>query len=320
MIIVTGGAGMIGSNLIKALNLSGEKEIILVDDLTNGQKVSNISDLIIQDYIDKDNFIEQISSGEFFQDAKIVFHLGACSATTNWDGKYLMQNNYEYSKRLLKWSQKNYVPFIYRSSASVYGLGINGFEEKVCCENPINMYAYSKFLFDQYVRRIFKNKTSQIVGLRYFNVYGPREQHKISMASTIYHFNAQIEKFNKCQLFRGIDGFANGEQKRDFVYVKDCVSVKLWFMKNIQKSGIFNVGTGKSHTFNEVAESVIKWHKDNFNKFGEIEYIDFPKHLLGSYQSFTKANINNLRNSGYKDTFMDISQGVCEYLNNYYNK
>ena len=315
MIIVTGGAGMIGSNLIKALNSSGEENIILVDDLTNGKKVVNISDLKIYDFIDKNSFIEKIINDKYFEDSKIIFHLGACSATTNWDGRYLMENNYEYSKILLNWSQRKKIPFIYASSASVYGLGINGFEEKLLCEDPINMYAYSKFLFDQYVRRIYQKRTTQIVGLRYFNVYGPREQHKNSMASTIYHFNNQIEKFSKCKLFVGIDGYKNGEQKRDFVYVKDCVAVKIWLMENKSVSGIFNVGTGKTHTFNEVAESVINWHKKNFNTHGQIEYIDFPNHLVGSYQSFTKANINNLRDSGYKDSFMDVSQGVSDYLN-----
>jgi ADP-L-glycero-D-manno-heptose 6-epimerase len=218
-------------------------------------------------------------------------------------------NNYDYSKRLLHHCIEKNIPFIYASSASVYGTGKQGFRVDRSCEHPINMYAYSKFQFDQYVRQILPETTSPIVGLRYFNVYGPREQHKGAMSSTAFHFNRQIIEQKKAKLFEGCDGFANGEQQRDFVYVDDVVDVNLWFMDYPGQRGIYNVGTGKAETFNAVAQAVIAWHKQ-----GSIEYIPFPEHLQGAYQSYTQADISGLRQAGYDKDFLDVKQGVGSYL------
>jgi ADP-L-glycero-D-manno-heptose 6-epimerase len=309
MIIVTGGAGFIGSNLIHALNKRGETNILLVDNLSNGRKMHNIADLDIADYMDKSEFIERIESPNFLTNARAVFHQGACSATTEWDGQYVMMNNYDYSKRLLRGCTAKKVPFIYASSASVYGTGKHGFRVKRECEHPINMYAYSKFQFDQYVRLLLPQTTSQIVGFRYFNVYGPREQHKGAMSSTAFHFNNQVITQKKAKLFEGCDGFANGEQKRDFVYVDDVVDVNLWFMDHPAQRGIYNVGTGKAEPFNAIAQAVIAWHKG-----GSIEYIPFPEHLQGAYQSYTQADISELRQAGYDKEFLDVQQGVKKYL------
>ncbi|MEQ1486573.1 ADP-glyceromanno-heptose 6-epimerase [Methyloglobulus sp.] len=309
MIVVTGGAGFIGSNLIQALNRRGENNILLVDNLTDGRKMQNIADLNIADYIDKTQFIEKIDSPGFFNSIQAVFHQGACSATTEWDGQYVMMNNYDYSKRLLHRCIQSNIPFIYASSASVYGTGKQGFRVDRSCERPINMYAYSKFQFDQYVRQILPETTNPVVGLRYFNVYGPREQHKGAMGSTVFHFNRQIIEQKKAKLFEGCDGFANGEQLRDFVYVDDVVDVNVWFMDHPGQRGIYNVGTGKAETFNAVAQAVIAWHKQ-----GSIEYITFPERLQGAYQSYTQADISGLRQAGYDKDFLDVKQGVGRYL------
>lgn len=309
MIIVTGGAGFIGSNLIHALNQRGETGIFLADNLANGKKMHNLADLNIADYADKNDLLTLVEKPDFLTKVKAVFHQGACSSTTEWDGKYVMANNYEYSKRLLHFCLAHSIPYIYASSASVYGMGKSGFSIDRQCERPINMYAYSKFLFDQYVRQILPEAKSQIVGLRYFNVYGPREQHKGSMSSTAFHFNRQVIETGKAKLFEGCDGFADGEQKRDFVYVGDVVDVNLWFLDHPNKSGIFNVGTGKAESFNAVAQAVIGWHGK-----GEIEYIPFPGHLKGSYQSYTQADISGLRQVGYEQTFLNVNLGVNKYL------
>jgi ADP-L-glycero-D-manno-heptose 6-epimerase len=309
MIIVTGGAGFIGSNLIRALNERGERNILLVDHLVNGRKMHNIADLEIADYMDKTQFIEKIESPAFLNDVQAVFHEGACSATTEWDGQYVMMNNYDYSKRLLHWCIEKNIAFIYASSASVYGNGKHGFRVERSCEHPINMYAYSKFQFDQYVRHLLAETKSPIAGFRYFNVYGPREQHKGAMSSTAFHFNRQVSEQKKAQLFEGCDGLANGEQKRDFVHVDDVVNVNLWFLEHPEQRGIYNVGTGKAETFNTVAQTVIDWHKE-----GCIEYIAFPEHLKGVYQSYTQADISGLRQAGYSNDFLSVKQGVTKYL------
>ena len=205
---------------------------------------------------------------------------------------------------------------MFASSASVYGFGKNGFKENSSCEKPINPYAFSKFCFDNYLRKIIPKANSQIVSLRYFNVYGPREKHKDKMASTILHFHNQIKESNDCKLFKGTYGYKDGEQMRDFIFVEDCVDVNIWFMQNKLKSGIFNVGTGEARTFNSVAENVLKWHKAQNNNFnGKIEYINFPEELKGSYQNYTKANLNNLRTIGYKNNFHSIEKGVLKYIN-----
>jgi ADP-L-glycero-D-manno-heptose 6-epimerase len=315
MIIVTGGAGFIGSNLIRTLNGRGEKNILLVDHLANGRKMHNIADLDIADYMDKAHFLEKTASPNFLNGIQAVFHQGACSATTEWDGQYVMMNNYDYSKRLLQCCAEKNIPFIYASSASVYGTGEHGFRVDRSCEHPINMYAYSKFQFDQYVRQVLPEIKSTVVGLRYFNVYGPNEQHKGSMSSTAFHFNRQIIEHKKAKLFAGCDGYADGEQKRDFVYVDDVVDVNLWFMDNPGQRGIYNVGTGTAETFNTMAQAVIAWHQE-----GSIEYIPFPEHLQGAYQSYTQADISGLRQAGYHKDFLNVKQGIPKYLDHLNSK
>ena len=307
MIIVTGGAGFIGSNIVKSLNDRGHDNILVVDDLSDGTKFKNLSDLEIADYLDKDDFIARIRAGENFS-ASAIFHEGACSSTTEWDGRFIMDINYEYSKTLLHYCLQHDMQYLYASSASVYGSG-SVFSEKREHEEPLNMYGYSKFLFDQYVRRILPKAKSQIVGFRYFNVYGPREQHKGSMASVAFHFNNQIRDGGNVRLFEGCDGYGNGEQRRDFVYVGDVCDVNLWFLDHPDKSGIFNLGTGHSQSFNDVANAVINYHGK-----GEIEYIPFPENLKGRYQSFTEADISAARAAGYDAPFKSVEEGVKLYM------
>ena len=308
MIIVTGGAGFIGSNIVAGLNEAGHDDIIVVDDLSDGTKFVNIADLQIADYIDKDDFLTCIEVGEKIARPTAIFHQGACSDTTEWDGRIMLGDNYDYSKRLLNYSLKHKIPFLYASSASVYGDG-TVFHEDPVNERPLNLYAYSKFLFDQYVRRSLPDAASQIVGLRYFNVYGPREQHKGKMASVAYHFDGQVRESGTVRLFEGCGKYGNGEQRRDFVYVADVIAVNLWFYENPKVSGIFNLGTGRSQTFNDVANAVIKFHKR-----GNIEYIPFPPELEGRYQSFTQADISALRAAGYGESFRDVEEGVSNYM------
>lgn len=309
MIIVTGGAGFIGSNIVKGLNKRGIKNIMVVDDLSDGTKFTNLVECEIQDYVDKNDFLQRIQKRDHFgQDIEAIFHEGACSTTTEWDGRFMMQNNYEYSKEVLHYCLERGINFLYASSAAVYGDG-KIFKEELSFEKPLNVYGYSKFLFDQYVRRIFAQASSQIVGFRYFNVYGPNEQHKGSMASVAFHLNQQLPKTSIVKLFEGCDGFGNGEQRRDFVYVDDVVDVNLWFFDNPHQSGIYNVGTGASQSFNDVAKAVIAWHKT-----GKIEYIPFPEHLKGRYQSFTQADISMLRKAGYERPFKTVEEGVKAYL------
>lgn len=306
MIIVTGGAGFIGSRLIKALNQLGRTDILVVDDLTNGKQCLNLADLEIMDYIDKADLFEYLDFPE--QDIEVIFHQGACSATTEWNGQYLMKNNYEYSKQLLHYCLDEQVPLIYASSASVYGDG-QVFVEQRSNEKPLNMYAYSKFLFDQYVRRHLEEASAKVIGLRYFNVYGPGEAHKGSMASVVFHFNESLKAQNELKLFEGSDGYAAGEQRRDFIYVDDVVAVNLWAWQEARNSGIFNCGTGESASFNTLAHSVIDWHQR-----GAITYVPFPEHLKGAYQSFTEADISALRQAGYTRPFLSVPQGVKAYL------
>lgn len=309
MIVVTGGAGFIGSNLVKKLNLMGFDNILVVDDLTDGTKFANLVDCNILDYMDKDVFLHKIIAEEFFSEAiEVIFHQGACSNTTEWNGKYVMENNYECSKILLHYCANNYIPFIYASSASVYGDN-KIFQENIQNEKPLNVYGYSKFLFDQYVRRNLTQFKNQIVGLRYFNVYGPREQHKNKMASVAYHLNNQLQQNGKIKLFVGSDGFANGEQRRDFIYVDDVVEVILWFWTNKDKTGIFNLGTGQSASFNDVANAIISYYGK-----GEIEYIPFPKELEGRYQSYTQADMSELLALGCPIQFKPVNVGVKLYM------
>ena len=307
MIVVTGAAGFIGSNIVKALNDRGRNDVLAVDDLSDGRKIFNLADCEIIDYLDKDLFIEAITKSEFDGNIEAIFHQGACSTTTEWDGRFMMNNNYEYSKTLLHFCLEMKIQYIYASSASVYG-GSSEFIENREAEKPLNAYAYSKFLFDQYVRRL-GNTASQVVGLRYFNVYGPREQHKGGMASVAFHFNNQIKENGVCRLFEGYDGYDDGDQQRDFVFVGDVVKVNLWLLDNPQISDIFNCGTGRSQSFNDVATAVINYHKQ-----GKIEYIPFPDGLKGAYQSYTQADISRLRDAGFSEPFKTVEQAVPEYM------
>ncbi|MDH3646299.1 MAG: ADP-glyceromanno-heptose 6-epimerase [Gammaproteobacteria bacterium] len=309
MIVVTGGAGFIGSNIVKTLNDRGENDVIVVDDLSDGQKFSNLADLTIADYLDKDDFLDMASHGhDPAGRLRAVIHQGACTDTTEWNGRHMMRENFDYSKKLLHYCVERHIPFIYASSASVYGSG-PGFSEDPVHERPLNVYGYSKLLFDQYIRRHFHEADSQIVGLRYFNVYGPREAHKGGMASVAWHFNCQVSEQGEARLFVGSDGYEAGEQRRDFIYVADVAAVNLWFMDHPGQSGIFNVGTGASQSFNDVARAVIKWHGR-----GEIRYIAFPGDLVGRYQSYTQADVSALRNAGYREPFSTVERGIRTYL------
>ena len=308
MIIVTGGAGFIGSNLVKALNDKGIMDILVVDDLTDGVKFRNLVDCQVIDYLDKDDFLARVKQKKkFAEEIQAIFHQGACSSTTEWDGRYMMENNYTYSKELLHYCLSLKIPFIYASSAAVYGTGKNFMEAKEN-EAPVNIYGYSKYLFDEYVRRFVAGDESQVVGLRYFNVYGPREQHKGSMASVAWHLNQQIQASGNVRLFTGSGGYADGDQRRDFIHIDDVINVNLWMLEG-GHCGIVNVGTGASRSFNDVASAVISWHGK-----GEVEYIEFPEHLQGSYQSYTEADINSLRLMGYKNEFLSVEDGVKQYL------
>jgi ADP-L-glycero-D-manno-heptose 6-epimerase len=308
MIIVTGGAGFIASNLVKQLNNTySNMPITVVDDLTDGTKFKNIADCSIADYLDQNEFLDKLKENKIFSNLKAVFHQGACSVTTEWNGRFMMDNNYEYSKILLHYCLARKIPFIYASSAAIYGLGTI-FKEEPAYEKPVNVYAYSKYLFDQYVRSIFNEIKSQVVGLRYFNVYGPKEGHKGNMASVVLHADKQLKNTGVINLFEGTDGYANGEQLRDFVYVDDAVAVNLWFLES-KKNGIYNVGTGKCESFNTLAQAVI-----DFYGYGEIRYIPFPEHLRACYQNFTQADLSKLRNAGYQGTFRNVANGVEDYL------
>ncbi|MFP1730262.1 ADP-glyceromanno-heptose 6-epimerase [Lonsdalea quercina] len=303
MIIVTGGAGFIGSNIVKALNDQGYRDILVVDNLKDGTKFVNLADLDIADYIDKEDFIANIVAGDDLGDIEAIFHEGACSSTTEWDGKYMMDNNYQYSKEVLHYCLERSIPFLYASSAATYGGRSKDFVEERQFEQPLNVYGYSKFLFDQYVREILPHAGSQVCGFRYFNVYGPREGHKGSMASVAFHLNQQIHQGENPKLFSGSESF-----KRDFVYVADVAAVNLWFWKQ-GVSGIFNCGTGRAESFQAVADAVLEYHKT-----GSVEYIPFPEKLQGRYQSYTQADLTKLRAAGYGKPFHTVAEGVADYM------
>jgi len=321
--VVTGAAGFIGSNLVKALNGRGETNIIAVDNLSKADKFRNLADCEIADYLDKEDFIESLIDGDFDGEIRAVLHEGACSDTMETDGRYMMQNNYRYTLALLDHCQDEEVPFLYASSASVYGGG-GVFKESREYESPLNVYAYSKFLFDQVVRRRWEQRSAQIVGFRYFNVYGPREQHKGRMASVAYHFFNQYRADGCVKLFEGCDGYPNGGQRRDFVSVEDVVKVNLYFLDHPEKSGIFNLGTGDAQSFNDVAVAAINTLRAANNESvlspeqmlaqGIIRYIPFPDALRGKYQSYTQADIGALRAAGYAAPFLTVEQGTARYV------
>ena len=310
MLVITGGAGFIGSNIALGLNHAGRDDLIIVDDMTMAAKVGNLARIQFMDYIDKDDFRRALSAREpWTNEIDGVFHQGACTSTTEPDGRYVLSNNYGYSKDVLAFCQARRIPLIYASSAAVYG-DARTFREDADGHWPLNVYGLSKMLFDRHVRRLLdRGPAAQVVGLRYFNVYGPRETHKGSMASLVMQLDDQLESDGGLRLFGGSGSFAAGEQRRDFVYVKDVVDVVLWFFMHPDKAGIFNCGAGQSRTFNALAEQVIR-----FRGGGRVDYIPFPKSLVGRYQNFTEADLTLLRAAGYAGDFTSIERGIPEYL------
>ena len=326
--VVTGAAGFIGSNIVKALNERGVTKIIAVDNLSKAEKFKNLIDCEISDYIDKQDFIARIQAGHFDGEIEAIFHEGACSDTMETDGRYMMENNYRYSCILLDWCQDQDVQFLYASSAATYGAS-NVFKEERQYEGPLNVYGYSKFLFDQIVRqRLAKNPSSQIVGFRYFNVYGPRENHKGRMASVAFHNFNQFRADGKVKLFEGSHGYENGGQMRDFVFVGDVAKVNLFFLDHPEKSGIFNLGSGRAQSFNDVALAAVngclgsKSESENqsplslaqLREQGLLEYIAFPDALKGKYQAYTQADLTKLRDAGYDAPMATVEQGVAQYV------
>jgi ADP-L-glycero-D-manno-heptose 6-epimerase len=320
---VTGAAGFIGSNLVKALNKHGVTEIIAVDNLKEGDKFRNLVGCEIADYVDQEEFLERIAAGSFDGLLDAILHLGACSDTMETDGRYMMENNFRYSMDLLEFCQEEEVPFIYASSASVYGGG-RVFREGPAHEAPLNVYGYSKYLFDQVVRRRLHDLHAPVVGLRYFNVYGLNEAHKGRMASVAWHFFNQYRSAGKMRLFQGSGGFGDGEQRRDFVSVEDAVKVNLHFLEAKDVSGIFNVGTGRAQTFNDVAVATVNACRAaegeaaldlaELRRQGAIEYVPFPDALKGKYQSFTEADLTALRRTGYDAPFLSVEEGIGRYV------
>ena len=320
--IVTGAAGFIGSNLVKALNERGEGDIIAVDNLTRADKFKNLTDCEIADFIDKRDFLAQLAAGQFEGAIEAVLHQGACSDTMETDGRYMMENNYRYSVALLDYCQEEEVPLLYASSASVYGAG-TVFSESREFEAPLNVYGYSKFLFDQIVRRRLPDAANQIAGFRYFNVYGPNEAHKGRMASVAFHFFNQFQSEQRVKLFQGWEGYADGEQMRDFVSVEDVIDVNMHFLEQPDLSGIFNLGTGRAQSFNDVAVATINaclqaggrdaLTLEQMRAANMIEYIAFPEALKGKYQSYTEADTAALRRAGYTQPFLSVEEGVARY-------
>ncbi len=311
MIIVTGGAGFIGSNLVNQLNIENTHDILIVEESnTYTKKFENLKNLKYLDCIDKDTFIKEIQNSpqNYIDQTNCIFHLGACSKTTEPDREYIMNTNFEFSKNLLKFSSNNKIPLIYASSASVYGNGIK-FKEDPNNESFLNHYAESKLLFDKFYRENASKISSQVVGLRYFNVFGPRENHKEGMSSVVFHFYNQMKNNGEIKLFKGSHGYDDGEQRRDFICVEDTIKVKTWFQKHQNISGIYNVGTGTSRTFNDIANCVLTY----FGK-GEIKYVDFPENLINQYQAFTEADMTDLKSKGFNETFTTLEKGVKNYL------
>jgi ADP-L-glycero-D-manno-heptose 6-epimerase len=322
LIIVTGGAGFIGSNLVHELNRIGEKDILVVDNLApapnlSGPKFLNLWGAEYTDYMDKREFREALAAGEFDEAAvRAILHQGACSNTLEDDGRYMMDNNFTYSKEVLSYALEQEVPLVYASTAAVYGLS-EKFLPTLENERPLNVYGYSKLVFDNYVRRLFAEAgdeiASTVVGLRYFNVYGPREQHKGRMASVMHHFTKQLKETGTIRMFEGSGGYADGEQRRDFVFVKDLCRINLFFAGLLPESpeepvhAVVNAGTGEARTFKAVAEALMQVHGP-----GTIEFVPFPGDLKNRYQHFTQADVAGLREAGYAAPFTTLEEGVKE--------
>ena len=327
-IAVTGAAGFIGSNIVKGLNARGIDDIIAVDDLTQGDKFRNLADLRIADYVDADDFYELFAEGAFGK-VEAVFHEGACSDTMEPDGKYMMDNNYALSCDLYQSCQAQGTRLLYASSAATYG-GSDTFLESPEFEHPLNVYGYSKLLFDQRLRREigakFEKATSQVAGFRYFNVYGPREQHKGRMASVAFHQFNQFRADGKVKLFGEYGGYSPGAQMRDFVFIDDVVAVNLWFLDHPEARGIFNLGTGQAQPFNDVALAVVNALRgsgdatpltlDEATRSGLIDYVSFPEALIGKYQCYTQADLYALRAVGCQQLFSNVQNGVASYMKN----
>jgi ADP-L-glycero-D-manno-heptose 6-epimerase len=325
-IVVTGAAGFIGANIIEGLNARGIDDIIAVDDLTQGDKFRNLADLKIADYIDADDFYDLYAEAAFGE-IEAVFHEGACSDTMETNGKYMMDNNYALSCELFEACQAQGTRLIYASSAATYG-GSDTFRESPEFEKPLNVYGYSKLLFDQKLRRElgprFEAATTQVAGFRYFNVYGPREQHKGRMASVAFHQFNQFRADGKVKLFGDYGGYSAGGQMRDFVFIDDVVAVNLWFLDHPEARGIFNLGTGRAQPFNDVALAVVNTLRqqqgdgpltlEEATYGGLIDYIDFPAALVGKYQSYTQADLGALRAAGCTHAFADVQTGVAAYM------
>lgn len=317
-IVVTGGAGFIGANIVKRLNELGEDRIIIVDNLSCSEKWKNLIDLSFEDYIHKSKFIEKLNGGIFNGNVRAIIHMGARSSTTESDVDFLMENNYEYTKTLAKWSIENNVRFIYASSAATYGDGSMGFSdahEVIPKLRPLNPYGYSKQFFDLWALK--RGILDRIVGLKYFNVFGPREWHKGDMRSMVLKAYEQIKRDGKVRLFKSYHpDYADGGQLRDFIYVKDAVNMTLFFLEHTDKNGIFNVGTGIPRSWNDLAKAV-------FSALGlapNIEYIEMPEILRGKYQYFTKADMDKIQKAGYKLKTLTLEDAVRDYVLNYLEK
>jgi ADP-L-glycero-D-manno-heptose 6-epimerase len=316
VIIVTGGAGFIGSNLIEQLNQAGERDILLVDNFApapnlTGPKFLNLAGAEFADYMDKREFRSALKAGDFEgMKVRAILHQGACSNTLEDDGRYMMDNNFTYSKELLHFALERKIPLVYASTAATYGASTS-FTEVLANERPLNVYGYSKLVFDNYVRRLIPEMKSTVIGLRYFNVYGPREQHKGRMASVIHHFTRQLKDTGTIRMFEGSGGYGNGEQRRDFVFVKDLARINMFFGGLLEESPkkpvhrVVNAGTGEARTFKAVAEALMQVHGP-----GQIEYIPFPGDLKNRYQHFTQADVTGLRLAGYTAPFTSLEDGV----------